>query len=186
MAIAVSAWLDTDSERVVRDLWARLADASVDGSLDGGAYRPHLTLGVWDELPVTSATDALAGIARDVGPLPIELGALGIFPPHPEHDVAVWLAPTLSTALRELHERVHATLGALGTGARAHHLPGRWNPHCTLAWRFDAALVPRAVEVVLGAELLPLEATIERLGLIDTPAEVELAAVPLGAPAAYS
>jgi hypothetical protein len=52
-------------------------------------------------------------------------------------------------------------------------MPGRWNPHCTLAPDLTNAKLPDFAE--FGATLkLPIEGTIDRIGIIDTPAEIEL------------
>lgn len=175
--IAISAWFDERSEAVVRDLWRRMAEAAVDGSLHTGSYRPHITLGVWEEVPIATASNRLMDLASGLSTFPLAFRALGIFPGHRLHQdrhPGVYLAPTVTQQLRELHERVHSVMHEVGTGSVHRHVPGRWEPHCTVAWRLTSRLVSSATQVVIDAGVLPLAATITRIGLIDTPAEIEL------------
>lgn len=80
--------------------------------------------------------------------------------------------------LRALHERVHVALAEPADGPAERHRPGRWEPHCTVAWRLERRSVPAVVALLLEANALPLEATMTRVGLIETPAEVELGSLP--------
>lgn len=172
--IAVSAWFDEPGEARVREVWRRMAEAGVDGSLAAGPYRPHVTLGVWETLLPDEATARLRGLGARA--LPLVFRSLGVFP---GEDAGVYLVPVVTHELRELHERVHAALDGIATGPVDRHVPGRWEPHCTVAWRLDAPRIRGAVEVALDAEVLPLQSTVTRLGVIETPAEVELECVSL-------
>jgi 2'-5' RNA ligase len=168
--LAVSAWFDEGAERAVRELWRAASEAGLDGSLDGGPYRPHLTLGVWERAEHDAASRSLERVAAATAPLTVSFRALGIYPDDP----GVYLTPTVTAELRTLHERVHAALDVVADGSVERHRPGRWEPHCTVAWRLDRRDVPAVVSLLLEADVLPLDATITRLGLIDTPAEIEL------------
>lgn len=74
--IAVSAWFDERAEGVVHGVWRQLAEAGVDDSLHAGPYRPHLTLGVWDDVPL----EAVAPLVAAVPAFPVTFRAVGIFP----------------------------------------------------------------------------------------------------------
>jgi 2'-5' RNA ligase len=167
--IAASAWFDDEGDARVRQLWRALADAGVDDSMHAGPYRPHITLGLWKESPVDVAVTAQFSVT---------FRAFGVYPGHrsdPERRPGIWLAPTVSHELRDLHERIHDR----APGSLHRHVPGRWEPHCTLASRLRREDIARAVAVVVDADALPLTVTITRIGLVDTPAEVELASIPL-------
>jgi hypothetical protein len=85
----------------------------------------------------------------------------------------------VTAELRTLHELVHSVLDEVVDGPVERHRPGRWEPHCTVAWRLDSRELPAVVSLLLAADALPLEATITRIGLIETPAEIELASLRL-------
>jgi 2'-5' RNA ligase len=181
--LAVSAWFDDAADAAIRELWRRMAEAAVDDSLHAGPYRPHITLGIWENVIAEVASVRVAGVISDLPAFPVRFRAIGIFPPHPIHrDVrqyaAVWLAPTISPALRGIHEKVHAAMPAGGTPVQR-SAPGRWNPHCTLAWRLTRQQALTAAGVAMSANVLPLTATVTRVGLIDTPSEIELETFPL-------
>lgn len=186
--LAISAWFDEVAETAVRDLWRRIAEAGVDGSLHEGPYRPHVTLGVWEELPRDTARTHLAPLLADRAALEIRFRAIGIFPPHPAHadirHAAVWLAPTVTPELRALHEDVHSAIATTDARPIHRYTPGRWNPHCTLAWQLEPEDALAASAAVIDAAVLPMRATIARVGLIETPAEVELDFFSLGQNAA--
>ena len=182
--LAVSAWFDDAADAAIRDLWRRMAEAAVDDSLHAGPYRPHITLGIWEDAPAETASTAVAEVVAGLPPFPVRFRAIGIFPPHPVHrDIrqyaAVWLSPTLTPTLRNVHEKVHSAMRAEGKPL-ARYTPGRWNPHCTVAWRLTPQHALTATDVVMRANVLPLTATVTHLGLIDTPAEIELHTFPLG------
>jgi 2'-5' RNA ligase len=179
VAIAISAWFDTASEAVVRGLWNSMANAALDDSLHTGPYRPHITLGVWEELPTEAATAALTELSAQLSPLQVTFQIVGAFGARPAGECGVFLAPTVSRELRLLHERAHHGLRYAAQSPIAYYLPGNWNPHCTLAWRLAVECVPAAVDVAPKADVLPLSVTIDRIGVIDTPAEIELACFPL-------
>lgn len=175
--LAVSAWFDEESERVVRQLWRAVSEAGHDASLHTGPYRPHVTLGVWERAEHGAAARSLESLAASTAPLTVTFRALGIYPGEP----GVYLTPTVTPELRGLHERVHVALAEIAGGPVDRHRPRRWEPHCTVAWHLERRDVPAVVSLLLEADALPLEATITRIGLIETPAEVELGSLPLGA-----
>jgi 2'-5' RNA ligase len=180
--LAVSAWFDQAAEAAICELWRKMAEAGVDDSLRTDPYRPHLTLGVWENVSVKVASTHAATAVSGRPTFAVQFRAIGIFP-HPVRGdsrryAAVWLCPTVTPALRDAHEKVHAGIPA-ERGALARYTPGRWNPHCTLAQRLTPQQALTAAEVVMRANVLPLTAAVTRFGLIDTPAGIELGAFPL-------
>lgn len=162
-----------------------MAAADVDKSLHEGPYRPHITLGVWEEVNLESASTQLEVLASEVQAFLVAFRALGVYPgdnARPDGTPGVYLVTPLSHELGELHEGVHSVMQQSGKRPVHRHVPGRWEPHCTVAWRLRPHLLSRAIDIVIEAAALPLTATVNRIGLIDTPAEIELACFPLAAP----
>lgn len=153
-----------------------MAESGVDETLHHGPYRPHVTLGIWTDLAVDDAVALTKCVASRCGPVRLQFEVLGMFV-HPE--TAVFLAPTLSFELRTLHEAVHKAAQQTPAVPFDYHIPGRWNPHCTLAWNLAPDALSRAVTVALAAARLPLLATINQIGIIETPAEVVHDSFPL-------
>jgi 2'-5' RNA ligase len=178
VAIGVSLWFDPTFEDAIRRVWSAMREAGVSAKLAEGPYRPHVTLGIWERLPRPDADAVLGGLAADRSPFEVRFDAFGAFA---GPDPGLFAAPTVTQQLRDLHEAVHAEVGQLGEAAFAYHVPEAWNPHCTLAWGLPAERLPDALSVALRTLPLPVTGVADRVGIVDTPAEVELACHPLGA-----
>jgi 2'-5' RNA ligase len=176
VVIGISAWFDLETEENIRGLWRVLADAGLARALFDGPYRPHVTLGVYHEVDVSELIAALRPQLLSIRPIPIRFAGLGAFLNDPP---ALCLSVTQSRALNELHSRVHDLFAVLGRGPVAHYLPDAWNPHCTIALELPGRTLPQAVEL-LSTMALPRGGVIDRVGVIDTPAEIELEALQLG------
>lgn len=177
MVIGVSAWFDVRTESAVRDIWRMLADAGISRTLHHGPYRPHVTLAVYETIDRPTFTAALRRHLASVRSFPVVFSGLGVFLNNPP---TAFLSVTLSERLRQLHCDAHELLEHTGRGAVAYHLRDRWNPHCSLALELPGPTLPKAVEF-LRTLSLPFEGLVDRVGIIDTPAEIELDVVPLAA-----
>lgn len=176
MAYAVSAWFDPTLEDQVRAIWRILSEAALSSTLHTGPYRPHVTLGICEELDRGSfSSDLHRALQTSRAGIPVALPSLGVFHNDPP---VLFLGVTVSRALLELHALVHRLLARHGRRPHDYFLPDRWNPHCTLAPSIETTKLMQAV--ALSSELkLPLVGAIRHLGIIDTPAEVELEAIKL-------
>jgi hypothetical protein len=61
---------------------------------------------------------------------------------------------------------VVAALAATGADLHLHYRPGRWLPHCSVAPRAPLAKLPALAATVY--DVLPLEARLDRVALIDS------------------
>ena len=97
-------------------------------------------------------------------PLPLEFSHVGIFPaPHP----VIFLAPTVTQPLLDLHTRVNRLLDRIGDQPDPFYLPGQWDPHCTLAIEFDPIQGHPALDVILRRAPLLLKGWAAELCLIE-------------------
>jgi hypothetical protein len=119
---------------------------------------------------MAEAVTAIETIAAPIRQQRIEFEVLAAFV---DPDPAVFLSPTVTSDFRTLHERLHAAVPPAAQPVR-YYRPGAWNPHCTLAWHLTRENLPQAFRVALEVLSLPVVATVERLGIVDTPREVEL------------
>ena len=157
MPYAVELALDPPSAAVVRRLWRELDDAEITYVARSGA-RPHVTLGIWDR---ERADAALAGFAAETAPIPLTFASVGLFP-----RVAVFLAPTVTVELLDLHARFHRRFGRLGEGAWDHERPDGWVPHCTLATDLEPDQFGSALAIA-GQAPLPLECRLVEVGVVE-------------------
>ena len=175
MAIAASLWFDAALERTVRDAWRTLAGHGIAGALDPSVYRPHATLGVWERMDLPAFSAALRTLAAGTPAIPLALDGIGTFA---NEGRVVWLRPSAGEALKSLQLEVTAIGDALGEGAPAHRRAGEWTPHVTVAWGLSE---PALVDTLafLRELPLPMRGTGAAIGIIDTPAEIELERIEL-------
>src|SRR5262245_20063963 len=174
MAIAVSLWFDLELETRMRRLWSDLGAAGINSSLFDGRYRPHITLGVWDIRTEADLERALISWLADKRKFSVDFRSIGIFP---DGNGVVFLQPLVSSALLGFQREAYALGSRFGVPASTHCDPDRWVPHCTMAWQVTREEVLRAVDLLRLA--LPVEGTVAAVGMIDTPAEVELKRIEL-------
>jgi len=178
MPFAVELALDPDAAAAVRDTWQALARAGIDYMATCGA-RPHVSLGIWEEMDVPAAADALRAFARAMAPLPVTFERVARFP-----GGVVYLAPRFDARLVAVQARLHAALTD-GRGGWPHYQPGVWIPHCTMAMDY-----PPRLEAVAGtiaeSTRLPLQARLGEIGIVQFRPVRTRFTHPLGGPATPS
>ncbi len=162
MALAVCLLFDPRSERAQRALWDRLERAGVASlrSHTHGRHVPHVSYAVlrsWDVSAVARAVGALGALA----PVTLTFDGVGLF-----RRGRAWLLAGGSAELHTRQERVVAAAAATGAELHKHYLPGRWMPHCSVAPRARLSAVPVLVAALY--DVLPLEARLDRVALIDS------------------
>jgi 2'-5' RNA ligase len=160
MPYAIELALDPESAAVVRRAWHELANAGIEYMAASGA-RPHVSLGIWESLDRERAEAEVARFAAETSPVRVSFASVGLFP-----RVAVFLAPTVTADLLELHAGFHRRLARFGAAPWAHYRPGVWVPHCTLAMdlgpdRFGDALA------IADRVPLPLECRLVEVGIVE-------------------
>ena len=173
MAVGVSAWFDSATESSIRAMWKLLADAGLSRTLHNGPYRPHITLAVYETVDREAFVPAARQHLLSLRPFRVVFAGLGVFLNDPP---TAYLSVTPSDQLHQLHRDVHDLLRTHAQGPAPHCLRDLWNPHATLAFELPGATFPKAMDL-LRAIPTPFEGTVDRVGVIDTPAEVELETV---------
>ena len=174
MAFGVSLWFDIESENRVRGIWRGLHEQGINSTLHAGPYRPHITLGIYGTLDVDAFVPALGDRLMGFGPLRFILPSAGLF----NEPLAGFLNVTVTDQLLRIHYAAHQAMAEYGADPVPYYLPGRWNPHCTLAPDLVQEKLPD-FSCYAATLQLPIEGTITRIGVIDTPAEIELAEIRL-------
>ncbi len=162
MALAVCLLFDSRSDRLIRELWARLEEEGV-GTLAShthGSHHPHLSLAVLR----TWALDDVRRVLDEVAlPGPVTLACHGtlVFPRG-----RVALSPAVTSGLATQQERMASAFERAGADLHRHYRPGRWIPHVSIATRASSTQLPLVVKAL--TDVLPLEARAERSVLIDS------------------
>jgi len=173
MPYAYELALDPEAAAVVQRAWRELADAGI-GYMAASGVRPHVTLGIWATLDRDRAEAELTRLAAETPPVRVTFTSVGLFP-----GVAVFLAPTVTAELLELHAGFHRRFARFGEAPSDDYRPGRWVPHCTIAMdlapdRFGDALA------IAGRAPLPLEAQLVAGGIVEFRPVKQLVFCPLG------
>ena len=160
MPYAIELALDPTAAGVVRSLWRELEEAGITYVARAGAG-PHVSLGIWDALDCDGADAELTRFAAETAPIPLTVPSVGLFP-----GVGVFLAPTVTAELLELHASFHRRFGPLGQAPWDHYRPGVWVPHCTLATDLEPDQFDRALAIA-GRAPLPLQCRLVEIGIVE-------------------
>ena len=159
--MAVCLLFDRRSERAVRALWDRLERAGVPSlrSHTHGRHMPHVSYAVLRTWDLAAVSAALAGL----GPPPVELtfDGVGLF-----RRGRAWLLAGAAAEFVTGQERVVEAVTETGAELHKHYRPGRWLPHCSVAPRASLAQLPVLAAAIY--DVLPLEARLDRIALIDS------------------
>jgi len=160
MPYAVELALDPTSADEVRRAWRELDGAGITWMVRSGA-RPHVSLGIWDTVDRDGAESELTRFAVETAPVRLTLASVGLFP-----GVTVFLAPTVTGELLDLHADIHRRFGRLGGGSWDHYRPGAWVPHCTLATDLEPHQFGSALAIAARVPL-PLECRLVEVGIVE-------------------
>jgi len=177
MSYAISLWFDDESEKKIRNIWKALSESNLSSVLWTGSYRPHITLAVCEELNLPLFKESLSELFKATESFQLTLPLIGCFTSLPGNlsssGSAVFLGVTPTNFLLNFHAEIHKQIGFFGKTPKKYYLPNIWNPHCTLAPGVLSENIPNVIKVVQKTDL-PLVIKVTRIGVIDTPAEIEL------------
>lgn len=133
-AYALICYLDNESELCFKKLWKDLSENNITQyGVDPKGKRPHITIADYDNLDKDKFVILLNKFYKDKLKVPISLNILGTF----INTGTLFLAPTLSTELLDIHRNHHSYFKAFSENESSFYLPGKWNPHCTIASRLS-------------------------------------------------
>jgi len=165
MPFAVELYLDDDADKRVRSIWEALDAGGVQslGSVPRSAYRPHVSLAVFDSGDGEVLDVVLREALQKSLGLVMSLPSLGFF--LAEEPVA-FLGVVPSVALLAAHRVVVDALAGVVIGYWPYYEPDALMPHCTLA---TAVREPAKVTQIVAGFGLPIVATITSAGLVEVP-----------------
>lgn len=171
MAYVVELFCDAATEAALRRLWDALANAGLTTATQE-RYRPHVSLGgcrdLRDAAALLRALETLA--TEQAGPLPVTLSHLGVFP---GEEGVVFYGVTVTPPLLVLHRRFHAQFAPTALDWSPFYEPGRWVPHCTLAYGLEPDRLSEAVTVLQTVVSPPLSGLLTSIALVEIPSGEE-------------
>jgi 2'-5' RNA ligase len=175
MAYAIRLYFDADLEAALVGVWSGLIGAGVSPTLEALGDRPHVSVAGAEALDVSSCSAMLRRLAQTRPPFAAHLAAFGLFP---GNKGVVYLTPTPSEPLLEVHREVHRQLVAAGVRLYLHFRPEGWVPHVTVAYDVPQPQVALALSW-LHARFGPLAGTFDSIGLVEYYPIREIATFPL-------
>jgi len=161
MSFAIELFFDDTLTAAVRRIWQDLAEAGVSSQMLEGGYRPHISLGICDELDIEGFTSAMS--VQKMPLLPVMLAYIGLFQCQPG---VVFLGGTTTRLLLAHHAMLQEQCRAFAKGCWPEYDVDVWIPHCTLAADLDEDQIGRAVRVCRQSSL-PLQGQFQAIGISE-------------------
>ncbi len=163
MSFAVEIYMDAESEAKVHRIWKSLAEAGIKSAMLEAGYRPHVSLGVCEELDVDGLAKELSSFAETISTFEMTLSSIGLF--HSSENV-IFLGVTPTQRLLDINGAFHRFFGKYAKAQRANYHVGSWVPHCTLAFGLPDDIVSKAIEIC-SRESLPIRSRVEEIGIAE-------------------
>lgn len=176
---AICLFFDDEMDESIRRLWSSLADQGVCSEMPDARWRPHITLSGCNQLDISAYLATLQEFAAVTSVLPVVMSSVGFFA---SQNSTLFLAPTVSRALLDLHDRHHSVAARFALQMSPHYLPGRWVPHATIALNLPPDFLVQAVEIVAVEHRLPVVGSLNEIGVVQVarPEVRALRSFPLG------
>lgn len=163
MPFAVEMYMDGESEAKIRRIWQFLAEAGIKSAMFEAGYRPHVSLGVSEELDVEGLAKELSSFAKTISTFEMTLSSVGLF--HSSESV-IFLGVTPTQRLLDINGAFHQFSGKYAKAQRANYYAGSWVPHCTLAFGLSNDMISQAIEIC-SRESLPIRSRVEEVGIAE-------------------
>ena len=163
MAVDICLFLDRDSEERIRKVWRILRTRGISSPLLRSGGKPHLTLGIWDDLDQTTVLPRIERLAGELNAFQVTFSALATFG---ANCGTVFLGPAITPALITVHDRLYGLLRDVSDSSEGYYRPGCWVPHCSLTLGTPSADLPAAYSICMEMINLPILGWIREIGMI--------------------
>ena len=166
MLYALELFFDAVSEERIRSYW-RLMDNDY---LVRVHSTPHVTIGVFEDIPLKQANETLRATAKTIAPFPVTFQSIGMFT-HP--GMHLFLTPVVTQELLDFHVRLFEQFSFCDSEDFAYYRPGQWVPHCTICSAQNADELACAVRTLTQAHE-PFTAQVTHLAWIEIAKPIKL------------
>lgn len=163
MPSAIVLYFDPTTEKVIQNIWGKLAKQGISDEIEASGIQPHITLAVYDRLDCEPCENELEKFAAQANRLDLEAVYPGIFF-HPE--TVLFLAIAITPQLLDFHAEIHKNLQHLAGKSWELYQPGNWVPHCTLAMNLKQKELHQALTVCSKLDL-PMRLHVTRIGAVE-------------------
>lgn len=159
MGYAVEMFFDEATEAQIREIWEALAQAGLGDDLGALGFRPHISLGLCEDLDEKVFRPLLDAFAERYLPMETAMPAVGLFP----GDV-LYLAPVVDDPLLKMHTEFCKLFRRYAEDPNPMYLIGQWVAHCSLTMNLRPDERGGAVSIALSAAL-PIRGQYTEIGL---------------------
>jgi 2'-5' RNA ligase superfamily len=125
------------------------------------AYPPHITLAIYEQVPLVELRDTLRLVFLHHLALRLHFTHIATFE---QPNLVFWAAPAPSATLSRAHAALHRLIDpAL---CHAHYRPNAWAPHCTLAMNVPSQSVAEA-RALAARPLQPFDVTFDTADCLE-------------------
>ena len=165
MAFAIEMYFDGRADAAVREIWAALEWNGIRSTGSGPVAnaRPHVSLAVFESGTLEGVEQTLRSRPAQFRGLRLSFPSLGFFL---TAEAVAFLSVAPTATLLQLHRAVADSIAPLVSGYWPYYLPDAWTPHCTIA---SGAHDHAAVVASLAHVTLPVQATVQSVGVIEVP-----------------
>jgi len=159
---AVELFLNEEANQYIRSIWEELSNENIDSSLkDIKEICPHITLAVYEDINEKELIEEFRIFKSNFKPIDTYFDILGTFP----MTGTCFVKPTVTEELLNIHIKYCEKFKAFNEKANPYYLPGRWNPHCTLAIGLSTEKLKEVFNFSVD-RFKPLRATLTDIALI--------------------
>lgn len=107
-------------------------------------YAPHISFVVFDDIESEEWFHVFDTAMAGLNPMSITFDRLGYF--ETPQSIILWAAPQLSENVLAIHRYIHGAVRE--ESCRPNYRPGKWVPHCSLAYSVDLDRKVEAFDLV--------------------------------------
>ncbi len=134
MPYTVVLLFDEETEKYIYGIWDHLNRTGLNKYMLDSGGKPHITLAIYDTVDYSRFRERVERFFEDMRSFPLRFSSVGMFP---GGQSTVFIAPTVTGHLLDVHNRFHHALKDYAHLAWEHYRPGVWVPHCTISMDTD-------------------------------------------------
>ncbi|MBA1336299.1 MAG: hypothetical protein HPY66_2734 [Firmicutes bacterium] len=134
MPYAVELLFDKETEEYIYGIWDILHRTGLNRYMIESGGKPHITLAIYDTVNYPRFEERVEHFFGGVEGFPLNFSSVGMFP---GGRGTVFLAPTVTSGLLDVHGRFHHAFKDHDDLAWEYYKPGLWVPHCTVSTDTD-------------------------------------------------
>lgn len=165
MKYAVELYFDKDTEEKILKLAQGIANAGISKKYLEWKTRPHITIGIFNDIDIEKCDKILKEIVKDTRTFPALLSSIGVF----NNTRTVYLAPVVCDELMDLHKRVHKAFEFCDYSGLEYYTAGQWVPHCAVMLGSEdeeSALIEATRYVIENYQVIE-NSRYERIGFVE-------------------